>query len=763
MINQQLLLPGSPLQLLLIDPQASLEAVLRPLVEKSERFQIAMTVASDLGQALARLSETAYDVIAAELPLAMPPGQAPALVASAFSLIPVLGVGDGRDRTFLHVSLEENIALVLPRESLSVSLFDQALRAALDRALICKRALASQSVLHLTQRRFQSLISDYADGILVLDMEGKILLANPNAGALFDSDPKNLVGKAFSRKVSTTGPEEITIQTVNGREKTVEMRAVQSHWGGIGMVYLASLRDMSARKTMELELMAMKEAAEAANKAKARFLANMSHEIRTPMNGILGMAELLAATPLNEKQRTYLDLLTVSARSLTDILDDVLDFSTIDAGKLELESVRFSVRPAVESAICVHAALAARKGLSLTWRTDDDVPKEAVGDPGRLRQVIMNLVGNAVKFTESGEVSLRLRLDDQASDPGRVDLRFEVEDTGPGIARSKLKTLFESFTQADNSPTRKHYGTGLGLALCKGLVEGMGGAIQAKSEPGKGSVFSFGVRLGAVETPSQSLAALADTSDRPPAMTILLAEDNLINQLFAIEILEQDGHTVVPVSNGQEALDALAAQKVDAVLMDIQMPEVDGLEATRRIRSGEVKNLPRNLPIIAMTAHALKGDRERFLAAGMDGYLSKPVSLEDMRLALNQAVAMRTPAPEPETDRLMALNEAWLLEKARGNRDFLKKLVQVFVDQQPGKVEEMARAARAGDMEALAFMAHTFKGGSATMGAEILKERAFRVEKAAKGKDQSLAITELVRLENDMVKTLEAMNVFLAS
>ncbi|WP_459932023.1 ATP-binding protein [Fundidesulfovibrio butyratiphilus] len=762
MMRHKILLPGSPLRLLLVDPQGDLEKDLRPLLNKS-RFQISLTVANDLGQTLAHLAEETFDVIVAGLPLTLPPGQPPALVASAFSLIPVLGVGDGNDRTFLHVSLEENIALVLPRESLSPALLDQALRAALDRALICKRAMDSQSVLHLTQRRFQSLISDYADGILVLDMEGKILLANPNAGALFGGDPKDLVGKAFAHTISTDNPEEISIQTADGRNKTVEMRAVQSHWGGIGLVYLASLRDMSARKTMELELTSMKEAAEAANQAKARFLANMSHEIRTPMNGILGMAELLAATALNEKQRTYLDLLTVSARSLTDILDDVLDFSTIDAGKLELESVKFALRPAVESAICVHAALAARKGLSLTWRTDDDVPKEAVGDPGRLRQVIMNLVGNAVKFTESGSVNLRLRLDGQTPRAGRVNLCFEVRDTGPGIARSKLKTLFESFTQADNSPTRKHYGTGLGLALCKGLVEGMGGSIQARSEPGKGSVFSFDVPLGVENISGAPGDTPARAEQKPRSMTILLAEDNLINQLFAIEILEQDGHTVIPVNNGQEALDALAAQKVDAVLMDIQMPEVDGLEATRRIRSGEVPGLARNLPIIAMTAHALKGDRERFLAAGMDGYLSKPVSLEDMRQALNQALDMRSLEPQRENEHLMALNEAWLLEKARGNRDFLKKLVQVFVDQQPDKVEEMVRAARAGDMEALAFMAHTFKGGSATMGAERLRERSFRVEKAAKAKDQTLALAELLRLETDMDSTLTAMRTFLAN
>ena len=271
--------------------------------------------------------------------------------------------------------------------------------------------------------------------------------------------------------------------------------------------------------------------------------------------------------------------------------------------------------------------------------------------------------------------------------------------------------------------------------------------------------------LGTVDAPKIPAAGQvsAELSEPLAPLTILLAEDNMINQMFAIEILEQEGHTVIAVGNGQEALEVLAVQQVDAVLMDIQMPELDGLQATNLIRAGEVKGVDTRLPIIAMTAHALKGDKARFLAAGMDGYLSKPVSSEEIRAALSDVLRKRKQLEHPVADNLMALNEDWLLEKARGNRLFVKKLVHVFVTQQPEKVQEMLQAGRKGAMEALAFMAHTFKGGAATMGAELLKERSSLVERAAKAQNPLLALEQLAHLEHELETTLVAMRTFLES
>ena len=391
------------LRLLVIDPQGGLETVLRSLLDASDLFSTCIVHTQSVAHACALVTSHPQDVIIASLPLPLPQGMDWPQVAMSFSLIPVLGVGDYDSRFFLHPGLEDNIVLTLPPQSLSRPLLEQALIAALERSKLCKRALASQSVLHFTQRRLQSLIADHADGILVADMTGKVLLANPSAGRIFGVDSKELVGKPFAYPLVPGNPVEIEVTAPDGTTKSVEMRAVQSNWGGgMGMVHLASMRDMSARKRLENDLLAMKEAAEAANNAKAQFLANMSHEIRTPMNGILGMAELMGNTALDEKQRNYLDHLVVSARSLTEILNDVLDFSTLEAGKLQLENVPFVLRQVVEAAVCVHAALANRKGLSLSWQAEADLPHEVTGDAGRLRQIIMNLVGNAVKFTETG-------------------------------------------------------------------------------------------------------------------------------------------------------------------------------------------------------------------------------------------------------------------------------------------------------------------------------------------------------------------------
>ena len=395
-------------------------------------------------------------------------------------------------------------------------------------------------------------------------------------------------------------------------------------------------------------------AAEEASRAKSDFLARMSHEIRTPMNGILGMTELALLEGVAPKPAEYLTLAKQSAKNLLDIINDILDLSRIEAGKVELAFESFRPEHLVESVVSTLSVAAQRKGLRLHHRIDAAVPDTLLGDEGRLRQVLTNLVGNAVKFTETGHIDVEASLAGTragelpvpaVSDPAvptsplpgpAVTLLFTVRDSGIGIPPENLCSIFESFSPATRSTHTKYGGTGLGLSIAKHLVELMGGQIWAETEPGIGSVFSFTVEVrlsrGREENSEPRGADRSPPQVRP--LRILLAEDNAVNQLYAKALLQGRGHDVFVVGDGRAALEELSKGPFDVVLMDVQMPVLDGIEAARRIREGEVPGVPMDLPIIALTAHALKGDRERFLACGMDDYLSKPIDLDELTKVL---------------------------------------------------------------------------------------------------------------------------------